>query len=35
MIAINVGEIPVDSNFITELLTKVLEKFSAQTRRSP
>ena len=31
MIAINVGEIPVDSNFITELLTKVLEKFSADT----
>jgi hypothetical protein len=31
MIAINVGEIPVDAGFITELLTKVLEKFNADT----
>jgi len=31
MIAINVGEIPVDAAFIMALLTKVLEKFGADT----
>lgn len=31
VIAINVGEIPVDAAFILALLTKVLEKFGAET----
>lgn len=31
MIAINVGEIPVDAGFIGELLTKVLEKFNTDS----
>ncbi len=31
VIAINVGEIPVDASFIEALLTKVLEKFEADT----